>query len=251
MHTHSTARSFARILFTAALLCSLFTVPVAVHAESPYKILDQWKLADSGGWDYLLVDSAAHRIYITRGDHLDAVDATTGKLLGTISGLHGTHGVALNPDGKVGYISDGGGNAVVVFDRSNFSTLATIPGRHQSRLHHLRARHQHRVGLQRPQQQRHRHRRRIAESCCYHSAHGQARICRCRRQGECLRQPRRQERNRQDRCARAQNHRDLARRMRFAFRPRLRRRRQSPLSRLRRQKDERDRRRLRQAARHC
>jgi YVTN family beta-propeller protein len=127
MHTHSTARSFARILFTAALLCSLFTVPVAVHAESQYKILDQWKLADTGGWDYLLVDSAAHRIYITRGDHVDAVDATTGKLLGTISGLHGTHGVALNPDGKVGYISDGGGNAVVVFDRSNFSTLATIP----------------------------------------------------------------------------------------------------------------------------
>ena len=77
--------------------------------------------------DYLLVDSAAHRIYVTRGDHVDAVDSTNGKLLGTISGLHGTHGVALNPDGKVGYISDGGGNAVVVFDRANFSTLATIP----------------------------------------------------------------------------------------------------------------------------
>ena len=69
----------------------------------------------------------AHRVYITRGDHVDVVDTNDGKLIGTIGGLHGTHGVALDPDGKVGYISDGGGNAVVVFDRSSLSTVATIP----------------------------------------------------------------------------------------------------------------------------
>ncbi|MGA9584650.1 MAG: YncE family protein, partial [Terracidiphilus sp.] len=80
-----------------------------------------------GGWDYLLADSAAQRVYITRGDHVDVVGTTSGKLIGTIGGLHGTHGIALNPDGKLGYISDGGGNAVVVFDRSNLSTVATIP----------------------------------------------------------------------------------------------------------------------------
>jgi YVTN family beta-propeller protein len=141
MHNHRYLPAFARALFAAALcFTSLATTPSAsaqsgvpadrsssVGSEGPYKVLDQWKLADSGGWDYLLVDSAAHRVYITRGDHVDAVDTTDGKLLGTISGLHGTHGVALDPDGKVGYISDGGGNAVVVFDRSNFSTVATIP----------------------------------------------------------------------------------------------------------------------------
>ncbi len=118
---------FARALFAAALCFIVLATALASRAQGPYKVLDHWKLADSGGWDYLLVDSAAHRVYITRGDHVDAVDATSGKLLGTISGLHGTHGVALDPDGKVGYISDGGGNAVVVFDRANFSTTATIP----------------------------------------------------------------------------------------------------------------------------
>jgi YVTN family beta-propeller protein len=120
------SRTFARSLFVAALVCA-FSAVAPAGAQGPYKILDQWKLADNGWWDYLLVDSSAHRVYITRGDHVDAIDATSGKLLGAISGLHGTHGVALNPDGKVGYISDGGGNAVVVFDRSNFSTIATIP----------------------------------------------------------------------------------------------------------------------------
>ena len=126
MQNQRSLPAFARTLFVAAL-CLTFLATLSASAQVPYKILDQWKLADTGGWDYLLVDSAAHRLYITRGDHVDAVDSTNGKLLGAIGGLHGTHGVALDPDGKDGYISDGGGNAVIVFDRTNFSTLATIP----------------------------------------------------------------------------------------------------------------------------
>ncbi|MGA8089219.1 MAG: YncE family protein [Terracidiphilus sp.] len=127
MHNQRCLPAFARALFAAALCFTFLAAALAARAQGPYKVLDHWKLGDNGGWDYLLVDSAAHRIYITRGDHVDVVDATDGKLLGTITGLHGTHGVALDPDGKIGYISDGGGNAVVVFDRANFSTVATIP----------------------------------------------------------------------------------------------------------------------------
>ena len=122
MRSHPALHCLASTLLGSVLLCA-----VPASAQGPYKVLDHWKLSDPGGWDYLLVDSSANRIYITRGDHVDAIDSTSGKLLGAINGLHGTHGVALNPDGKTGYISDGRGNAVIVFDRSNFSTLATIP----------------------------------------------------------------------------------------------------------------------------
>ena len=100
--------------------------PVASTAQANYQVIDQWKIGGDGGWDYLLADGAANRLYITHGQKVDAVDTTSGKVVGSITGLHGTHGVALNPDGKLGYISDGGGNAVVVFDRSNLSTVATI-----------------------------------------------------------------------------------------------------------------------------
>ena len=47
--------------------------------------------------------------------------------IGDITGLHGTHGVALDTAGKFGYISDGGGNAVVVFNRATLAKVATIP----------------------------------------------------------------------------------------------------------------------------
>jgi YVTN family beta-propeller protein len=100
--------------------------PGMLTAQANYQVIDQWKIGGEGGWDYLLADGPAHKLYITHGQKVDAVDTTSGKVIGSITGLHGTHGVTLNPDGKLGYISDGGGNAVVVFDRSNLSTVATI-----------------------------------------------------------------------------------------------------------------------------
>lgn len=114
-----------RIVLALAICLSLLQGFAAV-AQSPYHVIDRWKVGGDGGWDYLLVDSAAHRLYLTHGTRVEVIDTDTGKPAGAITGLHGTHGIALDPDGKTGYISDGGGNQVVVFDRSNFSTVATI-----------------------------------------------------------------------------------------------------------------------------
>ena len=58
---------------------------------------------------------------------MEVLDAASGKSIGAITGLKGTHGVALDDAGKYGYISDGGANAVVVFDRINLQTVTSIP----------------------------------------------------------------------------------------------------------------------------
>jgi YVTN family beta-propeller protein len=58
---------------------------------------------------------------------VEVIDTTTGKPVGAITGLHGTHGVAFDTTGKFGYVSDGGGNAVIVFDRATLATVATVP----------------------------------------------------------------------------------------------------------------------------
>ena len=117
----------ARHLFAAAILTAFITAPSLASAQQPYKVIDQWKIGGEGGWDYLLADSSAHRLYVTHGVRVEVIDTQTGKPVGAISGLHGTHGIALDDAGKLGYISDGGGNAVVVFDRSSLETVATIP----------------------------------------------------------------------------------------------------------------------------
>ena len=127
MPSQSSIRLLARSFATAALICGIFAASALLAAQQPYKILDKWKIGGDGGWDYLLVDSPAHRLYLTRGARVEVLDTQTGKSVGTIAGLHGTHGIALDTTGKLGYISDGGGNAVVVFDRATLATVATIP----------------------------------------------------------------------------------------------------------------------------
>jgi len=110
-----------------AALGAVSTSVMPVSAQQPYHIIDHWKLGGDGFWDYLLADPATHRLYITHGPKVEVIDAQTGKPIGSITGLHGAHGVALDTAGKFGYISDGGGNAVVVFDRGSLATVATIP----------------------------------------------------------------------------------------------------------------------------
>jgi DNA-binding beta-propeller fold protein YncE len=122
-----TPRLFALSVLAATILCSLVATSAQLSAQQPYKILDKWKVGGDGGWDYLFADSSAHRLYLTHGARVDVLDTTTGKSVGAITGLHGTHGIALDTAGKFGYISDGGGNAVVVFDRNTLATVATIP----------------------------------------------------------------------------------------------------------------------------
>ncbi len=103
------------------------TASVSALAQKPYSVLNRWTIGGEGGWDYLTSDPAAHRLYVTHGPRVEVLDSDSGKVVGSITGLKGTHGVALDDNGKYGYISDGGANAVVVFDRNSLATLASIP----------------------------------------------------------------------------------------------------------------------------
>ena len=64
---------------------------------------------------------------MTHGPRVEVLDTDSGKVVGSITGLKGTHGVALDDSGKYGYVSDGGANVVVVFDRATLATVASIP----------------------------------------------------------------------------------------------------------------------------
>jgi YVTN family beta-propeller protein len=114
-------------LMGAAVVTAMLALASSAVAQSGYAVQSKWKIGGEGGWDYLVADSAAHLLYVTHGPRVEVLDTQTGKPAGAITGLHGTHGVALDDTGKLGYISDGGGNAVVVFDRHSFQTVATIP----------------------------------------------------------------------------------------------------------------------------
>jgi YVTN family beta-propeller protein len=99
---------------------------VAMHGQK-YEVKTRRTIGGEGGWDYLVADPAAHRLYVTHGPRVEVLDTATGKVVGALTGLKGTHGVALDPEGRFAYVSDGQANAVVVFDRNTLAQVASIP----------------------------------------------------------------------------------------------------------------------------
>ena len=118
--------NLGRLLLTASL-ASVLLAPMAAVAQKPFSVQSRWTIGGEGGWDYLTADPGAHRVYITHGTRVEVVDTNSGKAIGSIDGLQGIHGVALDNAGKFGYISDGRAGAVVVFDRASLKTVASIP----------------------------------------------------------------------------------------------------------------------------
>jgi YVTN family beta-propeller protein len=125
-HISRSFEVFGKAIFMVLFTCFLLA-PSAAMAQKPYSVQSRWTIGGEGGWDYLVADPSAHRLYVTHATRLEVVDTTSGKVIGSIQGLQGIHGVALDPAGKYGYISDGHAGTVVVFDRSNLMTLASIP----------------------------------------------------------------------------------------------------------------------------
>jgi YVTN family beta-propeller protein len=124
-HSAPSRRRFASAAVAAAICAPLV---VAAAADAPqYAVVDHWKIGGVGGWDYLTVDAPRHRLFITRGDRIDVVDVGSGKVAGSIAGVSGAHGIALAPELKRGYVSNGRGNSVTEFDYDSLAVLRTVP----------------------------------------------------------------------------------------------------------------------------
>ena len=113
----------------AAVLVALAATSVsgrAFAATGDYAVAGQWKLGGPGGWDCLVADPAAKRLYVTRGDRVVVVDTESGKSVGEIPHTYGVHGVALAHEFGRGYTSNGKTNSVTVFDLKTLKTLKEI-----------------------------------------------------------------------------------------------------------------------------
>jgi YVTN family beta-propeller protein len=113
-------RIFALILATATLVA----IPAA--AQKSLKLTDRVKLGGEGGWDYLVFDSAANRLFITRGTHVMIVDAKTLQATSDIPDLSGVHGVALAQELGRGFITSGGDNMLAIFDLKTLKVLDKV-----------------------------------------------------------------------------------------------------------------------------
>ena len=97
-----------------------------VQAASGYHVIGEIKVGGEGGWDYLTVDSAARRLYVSHGTHVVVVDLDGRKIVGDIPDTPGVHGIALAPELKKGFISNGRANTVTIFDLQTLKATGTV-----------------------------------------------------------------------------------------------------------------------------
>ena len=116
----------ARWLSTVGVLLSVVGssgLSIASAAE-PYKVVKTAAVGGAGGFDYVFADSDGRKLYVPRGNRVDAYDLDTLKSVGTISPTRGVHGAAVDPLTKHGFCSS---NPVVMWDTEKLTTLKTIP----------------------------------------------------------------------------------------------------------------------------
>ena len=109
------------------LILSLLPAMLAMAAPTGYHVLGDVKIGGEGGWDYLTVDSAAHRLYVSHATHVAVVDVDSGKVVGDIPDTQGVHGIALAPELNKGFTSNGRANNVTIFDLKTLKAIGQVP----------------------------------------------------------------------------------------------------------------------------
>jgi DNA-binding beta-propeller fold protein YncE len=109
-----------------SVLAGFFAVALLLPGATNYKVLARYPVPGEGGWDYLMIDSSARRIYLSHATQVDVVDADKGTLVGTIPDTPGVHGIAIAAPFKHGFTSNGRENKVSMFDPSTLQLIKKI-----------------------------------------------------------------------------------------------------------------------------
>jgi len=94
--------------------------------DGPYHAGKEIPIGGEGGWDYLTVDAAAHRLYVSHATHAVVIDTQAGKVVGDIPDTPGIHGVAIAADLGRGFTSNGRENKASMVDAKSLQTIQKI-----------------------------------------------------------------------------------------------------------------------------
>jgi DNA-binding beta-propeller fold protein YncE len=110
----------SRLLAISALMLGVAAAPV--HAQA-YHVTKTFTLGGDGGWDYIALDTAGHRLFVARQDRVMVVDQAAGTVLAEIRGLNRAHGVAFDYASGHGFATSGADSTVTMFDLKTLRVL--------------------------------------------------------------------------------------------------------------------------------
>ena len=105
------------------LSCVLYAEP----ASGGYSVVKKIPIAGTGSWDYLTVDGAARRLYVSHGTQVEVIDIDALTVVGNVPKTPGVHGVAIAPELGRGFVSKGQASTVTIFDLKTLKPIADAP----------------------------------------------------------------------------------------------------------------------------
>jgi len=94
--------------------------------DGRYKQLAEIKVGADGGWDYLAVDSAARRLYVSHATKVVVIDMDKNEVAGEITPAPGVHGVAIAPELGKAFVSNGRENSASIVDLKTLQITGSV-----------------------------------------------------------------------------------------------------------------------------
>lgn len=111
---------------TTDLAFFLLAAALLDGAPNGFHVTGKIQIGGAGGWDYVTLDSASRRLYVSHATKVVVLDVDTQKVVGEIPDTQGVHGIALAPSMNRGWTSNGRSNNVTVFDLKTLKVTGTI-----------------------------------------------------------------------------------------------------------------------------
>src|SRR5262245_6565554 len=114
------------MLSMKSALIGLSFAAALLQGAANYKVVGRYPIPGVGGFDYVTLDASARRLYVSHATQVDVLDADNGKVVGTIPDTPGVHGIAIAPEFKHGFTSNGREHKVSMFDPSTLQLIKKI-----------------------------------------------------------------------------------------------------------------------------
>ena len=120
-------KTWKHLFFLSALIAFVSGLGATADPQATgYRLLKKSVLGGEGFWDYLTLDGVSRTLYIAHNDRVEIVNVDTAVKGEAITGLSGVHGVALAPEYGHGFISNGRGDSLTVFDLKTRQKTAEV-----------------------------------------------------------------------------------------------------------------------------
>lgn len=114
------------LVFTCGIVLALASTTDVGMGVADYRLIREIEIGGEGGWDYIIGDPEAHRLYVSHATQIVVADMDSGSIVGRIPDLPGVHGIALAPELGRGFTSNGRANSSTIVDLKTLKPLGTV-----------------------------------------------------------------------------------------------------------------------------